>query len=117
VATALVIDDDREMCWVLAAALAGCDWRTAIANTGREAMRLVTRRRYPVAFVDARLPDISGLDLAAELLRIRPETRIVMISGYYFADDEAIAEALKQARICAFLAKPFDLDAIVATLS
>lgn len=114
---ALVIDDDPEMGWVLAAALAGAGCRATVVGSGGEAMALLAANAFPLAFLDARLPDMKGLDLARELRRNRPAMRIIMISGYFFADDLEVDDAIKDSRIDGFLGKPFDLDAISAILA
>lgn len=116
IGTALVVDDDPDMCWVLAAALAGAGCRATIAHTGCQAVEFLAARAFPLAFVDARLPDMNGIQLATELLGIRPRTRIVMISGYFFDDDVAVIDAIKEAKIHGFLAKPFHIEAVVAAL-
>ncbi len=137
----LVIDDDPEMGWVLASALAGAGWGATVVSSGAEALAWVLaavladagwgatvvdgggkpqaflpKNAFPLAFLDARLPDMNGMELARELRRVRPGMRIVMISGYFFADDVEVADAIKESRIDGFLAKPFDLDAISAML-
>ncbi len=112
----LVIDDDPEMGWVLAAALADADCEATVAKSGGEALAVVAEKAFPLAFLDARLPDMSGMELAEQLRRGHPAMRIIMISGYFFADDAEVADAIKESRIDGFLAKPFNLDAISAIL-
>ena len=67
-----------------------------------------------MAFVDARLPDMDGMRLIEELRALRPSMRIIMISGYFLDDDVRILEAVRTAAIDGFLAKPFQIEAIVA---
>jgi ActR/RegA family two-component response regulator len=45
---------------------------------------------------------------------MNPETRVFMISGYYFVDDVCIVEALKGSGIHGFLAKPSRVRSILA---
>ena len=63
---------------------------------------------YRLAFVDAKLPDMDGLELARRLRHLVPEIRIVMVSGYFYRDDVAVQEAMAEGLICGFVAKPFD---------
>lgn len=113
-ATALVVDDDQDMCRVMELALAGVGCVATTAGSARRAIALATRRAFPVAFIDARLPDMDGWRLIEELRQRRPAIRIILVSGYYFADDIRIAEALQAGKIDGFLAKPFRVEAIVA---
>ncbi len=80
---------------------------------GASAISVVTERAFPIAFVDARLPDIDGLRLIIELRALQPSMRIIMISGYFLEDDVRILEAVRTAEIDGFLAKPFQIEAIV----
>ncbi|ARN82436.1 response regulator [Methylocystis bryophila] len=115
--SALVVDDDKDMCWVLEAALKGVGCAAITASTGRDALDLIHRQAFPVAFVDARLPDIGGLRLSEELRCVRPELRIFIISGYFLADDADILDAMRTQRINGFLAKPFQIGSILAAVT
>ncbi len=111
--TVLVVDDDRDMCWILEVALAGLGCVVTTVGTAQNAISSVADHAFPVAFVDARLPDMDGLRLVEQLRGLQPEMRIIMISGYYLEDDTRILEAMRASEIDGFLAKPFQIDAIV----
>jgi DNA-binding NtrC family response regulator len=108
----LVVDDDRDMCWVLEAALARLGYLVKTVGTAKSAIASIADHAFPVAFVDARLPDMDGLRLVEKLRGLRPAMRIIMISGYYLEDDARILKAMREARIDGFLAKPFQIEAI-----
>lgn len=112
--TILVVDDDQDMCWVLRVALAGLGYVARTVGTARSAISSIADHAFSVAFVDARLPDMDGLQLVGELRDLRPAMRIIMISGYYLEDDARILEAMRECRIDGFLAKPFQIETIVA---
>lgn len=113
----LVVDDDLDMCWILEAALAGLGCRATTVGTARSALDVLAEETFPLAFVDARLPDMDGLRLIEELRCLQPGMRIILISGYYFEDDILILEAVHAAKIDGFLAKPFRIDAIAAAVT
>jgi len=115
--TALVVDDDRDMCWILELALSDLGYAVTTACSARSAISSATDASFPIALVDARLPDMDGLRLVERLRALRPAMRIVMISGYYLDDDIRIAKAIRAAHIDAFLAKPFQIDAIIAAVA
>lgn len=112
--SALVVDDDQEMCWVLEVTLASVGCAAITAGSAQAAIALASEHAFPIAFVDARLPDMDGLRLVEELRVIQPRIRITVISGYFFEDDERISEAIQAAKIHSFLAKPFEIAAIVS---
>jgi len=115
--TALVVDDDYDMCRILELALASAGCNAMTVGSAHGAIARFADHPFPIVFVDARLPDMDGWRLIEELRRRRPEIRIIMISGYYFEDDVRVAKALQQSEIHGFLAKPFRIEAVVATVA
>jgi DNA-binding NtrC family response regulator len=115
--SALVVDDDLDMCWVLKVTLEFSGYAVTTAQTGEEALRLANRDTFPIAFIDVRLPDMDGLQLATRMAQRCGNTKIVVISGYYLPDDRSIVEALQTGRVYGFLAKPFQIEAIEAALA
>lgn len=111
--TVLVVDDDQDMCWILKTALAALGCAATTVGSAQNAISSVTKHAFPVALVDARLPDMDGLRLVEELRSLRPSMRIIMISGYYLEDDLRISEAMHAFEIDGFLTKPFQIEAIV----
>jgi CheY-like chemotaxis protein len=116
-ATALVVDDDSDMCRILELALASAGCTATTVGSAQGAIALFADHPFPVVFVDARLPDMDGWRLIEELRGLRPEIGIIMISGYYFEDDVRVAKALQASEIDGFLAKPFRVEAVVAMVA
>ena len=50
------------------------------AGSGREAQKAVAEMRPDIVLMDIGLPDISGIEAAAEIKRLRPETAIVALT-------------------------------------
>ncbi|VTZ21118.1 conserved hypothetical protein [Methylocella tundrae] len=111
--TVLIVDDDQDMCWVLEIALAGVGYTATTVGSAQSAISSLAEQSFPIAFVDARLPDMDGLRLVEKLRNMQPGMRIIMISGYFLEDDLRIIEAVRASEIDGFLAKPFRIDAIV----
>lgn len=109
----LVVDDDKDMCWALELGLKLAGYAALSAGSAEAALAALARQRFDFAFVDARLPDMDGLQLAAELRQKRPDMTVILISGYYFSDDRRISAALSSGSIHGFLAKPFRIDAAI----
>jgi FixJ family two-component response regulator len=63
-----------------------------------------------VAVLDVWMPDMNGLEVQACVRRDSPETRIIFISG---RDDPPVRRAALDAGALAFLAKPFEDEALV----
>ena len=103
----LIVDDEPDMCWALEHLLHNQGFATRKALSAQEALELMTRHRFARAFLDSKLPDMDGLELARRILEIAPGTRIMMVSGYFYRDDVAIQDAISQGLIRGFISKPF----------
>ena len=85
-----------------------------VCNSGREAVDkftdLVKNGKFPVVLLDMVMPDINGNEVAAEMLGIRPETIIALITADSI-DSDRVKEALANG-VGYFLQKPFRYDEI-----
>jgi CheY-like chemotaxis protein len=116
-ALTLIVDDEPDMCWALARLLDKYGISSSQASGAWEALEYLGEAApYQLAFVDAKLPDLDGLELARRLRQLLPEIRIVMVSGYFYRDDVAVQEAMAAGLICGFVAKPFDHQEILKFL-
>jgi DNA-binding NtrC family response regulator len=112
----LIVDDEPDMCWALEHILEKNGLESKKAFTGREALDLMEVNRFRVAFLDAKLPDIEGMELARQIRNRDPAVRIMMISGYFYRDDDAIQKAVTEGLINGFIGKPFDHDEILKAI-
>jgi YesN/AraC family two-component response regulator len=64
----------------------------------------------PLLITDIVMPGMSGIELAQEFAKIRPETKLLYTSGYA---DDAIARCGGLASDASFLEKPFTRDALL----
>ena len=105
----LVVDDEPDMCWALEQILRPSGFAVTATERGAEALDLLTERFYAAAFVDVKLPDLDGLELAALIRQRSPHTAVVLISGYFYQEDKSIDEGLDQGLFAGFVSKPFDI--------
>ncbi|MGI5865048.1 MAG: response regulator [Myxococcales bacterium] len=109
--TVLVVDDDPDNATMLAEVLAAEGHDTDMATTGKEALAKWREREFDVALVDLLMPDMSGTQIAAELLKVRPGARIALVTGW-----ELDAEQRRAAPVHAIFHKPVDLMQLLAFL-
>lgn len=112
----LIVDDEPDMCWALENILRKNGFLSKKAFNGQEAIDLVKRHRFRLVFLDAKLPDKEGFELAKEIRELDPSVRIVIVSGYFYRDDVDIKDALAKDLISGFISKPFNNDDILKTI-
>lgn len=71
-----------------------------------DAIDYCTTHDVQAAFLDIRMPNINGIDLASEILKANKTVKIIFITAFTF-DEKAIREELGE-RVLGFAYKPFD---------
>jgi two-component system cell cycle sensor histidine kinase/response regulator CckA len=105
--TVLVVDDDEGVRELLDVTLRRAGLSVLLARDGREGVDLFRRHADEIRAVvlDRTMPDIGGEDAFDEIRRIRPDARIMLISGY---SEERAAWHFIDKGLDAFLHKPFE---------
>jgi CheY-like chemotaxis protein len=103
----LIVDDEPDTCWALKHVLEKQGVRSRHALRAEHALEEVRHSPYALALLDAKLPDMDGLELARRIRTLRPGMPIIVVSGYFYSDDTAIQEALTSGLIQGFVSKPF----------
>lgn len=109
----LLVDDDAPLRRSLARALERRGFQVLAAEGVLEARDYATEHRPEFAVLDLRLTEGSGLDLVGMLRELRPDIRIVIVTGY---GNIATAVAAIKAGAVDYLAKPVDADDVVNAL-
>ncbi len=111
--TVLVVEDEAGIRGLIRRILGRQNYEVIEASNGRQALEIA--REYPgvidMLLTDVVMPEMGGFDLAQELLKSRPQTKVLFISGYTglsgFDPSQLPAGA-------GFLQKPFTLNALLA---
>src|SRR5262249_33174025 len=101
----LVVDDEANVLYSLAKSLQSDTLEVLTAQTGREGIELVERRRPDAAILDVRLSDLSGLEVFDRIRQIDPRLPVIIITAY--AATETAIEAMKRGAF-EYLLKPID---------
>lgn len=78
----LVVEDDQAVRFALARLLQRLNFAVTTATNGSEALQIVEQQTFDLVLTDAVMPGISGPELIAHLNRVRPDLRIILMSGY-----------------------------------
>jgi PAS domain S-box-containing protein len=80
----MYVDDDEVMALMVEQLLQRSGYRVTICRDAKQGLSAFAEnpRAFDLVVTDFNMPDFSGLELAAELARIRPELPVAISSGY-----------------------------------
>ena len=108
----LLVDDLKENLLALEALLRRDDLKIVCARSGAEALEFMIRQDFALAFLDVRMPDMSGFELA-ELMRGTKKTKsIPIIFVTATAKDQHFSFKGYESGAVDFLTKPLDSHAV-----
>jgi DNA-binding LytR/AlgR family response regulator len=83
----------------------------AACEDGASALEALAEQQPHVAFLDIRMPGLSGLDVAAAAAQVSPRTQIVFVTAY----DQYAVDAFERGAID-YLLKPISAERLAATV-
>ena len=102
----LIIDDNRDLCRIMADILRCERFVVSIAHDGKTGLPLLRKRKFDLMIMDYNLPDSKGLNVLYKARKIRSLIPIIMISA---SPNEYFIERAFRAGIAAFIPKPFGI--------
>lgn len=115
----LFVDDETTLASMAGEMLERLGYTVRVQSSSKAALQDFrnTPYEYDLLITDQTMPDISGIDLAMQVLRMRPDFPIILYTGYSSAIDE---NEVKKIGIRKFLMKPMSMsllaDAVRKTL-
>jgi len=111
----LVVDDDISVLTVMKCMLECYDYSVLLADSAETAMRLAANQHLVIDLLitDIVMPAVQGPELADRMLALRPEMKVLYMSGY--ADSEVVRFKVLDPSV-SFLPKPFTTDGLIETV-
>ena len=105
----LFVDDEPEITFMGKKMLENLGYKVTISTNSVSALEEFKKDpdRYSLLVTDQSMPNISGTDLAIMMKEIRPELRVIIITGYA---DNLSDESLAKSGISEVILKPMILD-------
>ena len=110
----LVVDDQRRVAEVIAAALGHAGYECEMCGDGRGALAAIEARGADVVVTDWKMAGLDGMELLRELRRRRPELPVILITAY---GNVSSAVAAMREGAFDYLTKPFDNDELRGTVA
>ncbi len=104
----LVVDDEEDLTWSISKHLAKDKekYELLTANSGTEALEVISQLPIQLVITDIRMPEISGLDLLLKIKENYPATRVIIMTAY--GSSEVQDEANKRGCF-KYIEKPFEI--------
>lgn len=109
----LVIDDDRDHAESITDILSMRGHAVETAFSGEEGLEIFRNRDFDIVFMDVKLPGMNGVETFFEFKKIRPDARVMMMTGYSL--EKLIAEAIEHGAL-GVLRKPFAIPDLLRVL-
>lgn len=112
----LVADDEPAIRNACRRLLLRMGFEVDVANDGRDALERFKEdpKKYALVLLDLTMPGTGGAEAFAEMKRIHPESRVILMSG--FSRDDVDERMRNGVMPDAFLPKPFDHAALITAL-
>ena len=110
----LVMEDEPSVSQGLEMILTEEGYNVDVAATGRVRAGGQRKARSVLLVADLRLPDIDGMDVVRHVRQNKPNTEVIIITGYGTA--EMAVEAIMKLGVSDFLPKPFQDEEIKAAV-
>ena len=113
--TILLVDNEEDLRNATAEYLEGCGYHVLTAGDGKQAIEISDSYAGSISLVisDIVMPKVNGRGVIEHMRKTRPDTEVLMISGY--ANDDMPRHGISLDPAC-FLQKPFTFQALSAKI-
>ena len=99
----MIVEDDSEVAESVADLLSHHGYLVEIADNGEVALERAQTEDFSITIMDVHMPVMNGADGCLEIKRIKPEARVVMMTG----QDEWVPASVSRVGAEGLLRKPF----------
>ncbi len=108
-----IIDDDRDHAESIADVLSMRGYDTELAFSGEAGLARFREANFDIVFMDVKLPGMNGVETFFEFRKIRPEVKVMLMTG--FSLEQLVAQAVENGAL-GVLRKPFEIRDLLDVL-
>jgi CheY-like chemotaxis protein len=108
----LVVDDEKEFTSLIAQVLESRQYVVMQANSGQEALDLLSKDKFDLMTLDLNMPEMNGIEVAKITNEKYPDLKIMVISGFGSKYDDE----LPKYKIARILPKPVPFMDLIASV-
>lgn len=112
--TVLLVDDEESILNSLRRLLRSQPYEILLADSGAKALEILKERPVDLVMTDARMPNMDGATLLAQIRKLYPSTLRILLTGY--ADVDMMTKAINEGGLYRYLSKPWNDDELVQAL-
>jgi DNA-binding NtrC family response regulator len=109
----LIVDDNKDFADVFCDILRANNYKAESCYGGVQAIELVKDSLFDILFLDIRMPEMDGIQTLREVKKLRPDTTVIMMTGYSL--DEMVHRALEE-KASEIIYKPFEIDKVLSLI-
>ncbi|MCP4757250.1 MAG: response regulator [Proteobacteria bacterium] len=111
----LVVDDKQAIIEMIREMLTGLGYRVTSFSSSADALEAfrAVPREYDLVITDQTMPEMTGAELSEQLLEIRPDTPIILMTGYseIITEDQAVRIGVRK-----YLLKPLEIEQLARSV-
>ncbi|MBU0993677.1 MAG: sigma-54 dependent transcriptional regulator [Proteobacteria bacterium] len=108
--TILIVDDEKNYPLILSAVLEEEGYETLTANSGREALDILSGSDVDLIITDMKMPEMDGIELLENIKRKDPDMPVLIMTAHGTIDKAV--EAMQKGAYT-YILKPFDNEGLV----
>ncbi|MBD1582607.1 HD domain-containing phosphohydrolase [Pseudoalteromonas sp. S16_S37] len=114
-AKVLCVDDEVSVLRSLSRLLNHYKMEVVTFTCAEEALNELNSKSFEVVISDMRMPKMDGIEFLSKVKELHPDTQRILLTGY--ADIDSTIDAINQAKIHAYLNKPWENDHLVHVIA
>lgn len=106
----LLVDDEKEYLDVIQLILESNNFKVKTANSGRDALKKMSKESYDLVITDLIMPEMTGLELLDQIKEHHSDTEVILFTGY--GSVQNAVDAMKKGAFGYFI-KSHDPDELI----